>query len=214
MSAFGTKRTYLVPHMSLLGAKRTSGGALSHVFKADMTGPCGSDFARFNPCQSVRPETMQYWLQSLGEAMRRRDFITLVSGTAVCWPLAAHAQQPERMRRIGVLMSRRGRSGSAGSHRGILTAAAIGLDRWTQRTDRYRCIAAMPTAFANTRRNWSRLRLTSSTGASAVVASCCRRPERVPIVFAQVPDPVGAGFVESLARPGGNTTGFISSNTA
>ena len=53
-----------------------------------------------------------------------------------------------------------------------------------------------------------------AAGSSDAWSRCCRRPARVPIVFVHVADPVGAGFVDSLARPGGNATGFISSNTA
>ena len=69
---------------------------------------------------------------------------------------------------------------------------------------------AMPTAFANTRRNWSRSRRTSSWPLAAAVMAPLRQATRtVPIVFVQVADPVGAGFVDSLARPGGNATGFI-----
>ena len=69
---------------------------------------------------------------------------------------------------------------------------------------------AMPTAFASTRRNWSRWRLTSSWPlARRPWGRCMQATRTVPIVFATVIDPVGAGFVESLARPGGNTTGFM-----
>ena len=117
------------------------------------------------------------------------------------------------MRRIGVLMSTgRGRSGRAGPHRGVPAgAAAIGLDRRPQRADRLSAGArAMPTTFANTRRNWSRSRRTSSwPSAARPWRPLLQATRTVPIVFAIVPDPVGAGFVDSLARPGGNATGFM-----
>ena len=68
----------------------------------------------------------------------------------------------------------------------------------------------MPTTFANTRRNWSRSRRTSSWPlAAAAVGPLLQATRTVPIVFVHVADPVGAGFVESLARPGGNATGFM-----
>ena len=68
----------------------------------------------------------------------------------------------------------------------------------------------MPTTFANTRRNWSRSRRTSSWPlAAATVGPLLQATRTVPIVFAVVADPVGAGFVDSLARPGGNATGFM-----
>ena len=68
---------------------------------------------------------------------------------------------------------------------------------------------AIPTTFADTRPNWSRSRLTSSwRSGNSTVAPLLQATHTVPIVFATVADPVGAGFVESLARPGGNATGF------
>ena len=145
--------------------------------------------------------------------LQRREFITLLGGAAAAWPLAARAQQRERMRRIGVLMTvSRGRSGSTGPHRGVPAGAAANWAGPTAAT----CGStpagpqAMPTAFADTRRNWSRSRRTSSWPLAARPWRPLLQATRtVPIVFAIVADPVGAGFVDSLARPGGNATGFM-----
>ena len=143
--------------------------------------------------------------------MRRREFITLIGGAAAAWPLAARAQQTERMRRIGVLMNR-----AADDPEGQARLAAFlqGLQQlgWTVAATCGSIPAgaqAMPTAFANTRRNWSRSRRTSSWPVAARALRPLQQATRtVPIVFAAVTDPVGAGFVDSLARPGGNATGF------
>ena len=143
--------------------------------------------------------------------MKRREFITLLGGAAAAWPLAARAQQAERVRRIGVLMSvaatiRRSQARIAAFLQGLQEVG------WTVgrnvRID-YRWAAGDLTRYAKTRRNWSRSRRTSSWPAAARPRAPLQQATRtVPIVFAQVTDPVGAGFVESLARPGGNATGF------
>ena len=144
--------------------------------------------------------------------MKRREFITLLGGGAVAWPLAAGAQQPERMRRIGMLLNLR-----ESNPRGKATVAAfvkrlkelgwtegrnLQLDiRWGgDDTDRYRQYARELVAL------FPDLVLGSS---SAVVATLQQVSRTVPIVFAGVVDPMGAGLIESMARPGGNTTGFI-----
>ena len=149
-----------------------------------------------------------------GDRMRRREFITLLGGAAAAWPLAACARAAGRAgaahRRADACAARR--SGGAGPHRGVpARAAAVGLDRRPQLADRLplgrrRCDAHAQ----DTRRNWSR----SSpdvilAGTGATVRAAAAGDPHVPIVFAHVTDPVGAGFVDSLARPGGNATGFI-----
>ena len=143
--------------------------------------------------------------------MRRREFITLFGGAAAAWPLAARAQQRERMRRIGVFMDY-----PADDPEGQVRNAAFlqGLEElgWTDGrnvridyrwgvgdADRFRRYAAELVALAPD------VILASGT---ATVGPLLQATRTVPIVFASVADPVGAGFVASLARPGGNATGF------
>jgi putative tryptophan/tyrosine transport system substrate-binding protein len=142
--------------------------------------------------------------------MRRRDFISLL-GSAAAWPLAARAQQAERVRRIGVLTPFA--ADDAEGH-ARLTAFAQGLQQlgWTvgqniridyrwgdDKADTMRKYAAELVALA------PEVILANS---SPAVSSLLQATRTIPIVFAVVADPVGAGFVESLARPGGNATGF------
>jgi putative ABC transport system substrate-binding protein len=143
--------------------------------------------------------------------VRRREFISLLAGAAAAWPLAAHAQQPDRMRRIGVLMSLTA-DDPEGQVR--LTAFLQGLQQlgWTDGrnvridtrwgagdADRSRRYAAELVALAPD------VILASGT---STMGPLLRATRTVPIVFTQVTDPVVAGFVDSLARPGGNATGF------
>jgi putative ABC transport system substrate-binding protein len=145
--------------------------------------------------------------------MRRRDFITLLGSTAAAWPLAARAQQPERMRRIGVLMSPSSDDPQGPS---LITAFAQGLQalgwtagsnvridyRWgANNTDLFRkyaaeLVALSPDVILGT--------------AGSIVGALQQASHTVPIVFVTVIDPVGGGWVASLARPGGNATGFSS----
>jgi putative tryptophan/tyrosine transport system substrate-binding protein len=142
--------------------------------------------------------------------MRRREFISLLGGTAA-WPLAARAQQAERLRRIGVLLSTREddpqrraqlaafvqrltQLGWADGHNARLDV------RWTAGgVDAARKYAAELVALAPD---------VIITDTSFNVAAVQQATRTVPIVFGGVIDPVGAGLVDSLARPGGNTTGF------
>ncbi len=142
--------------------------------------------------------------------MKRREFITLISSAAM-WPLAAQAQQPERVRRIGVLMNfapddAEGQARLAAFHQGLqqlgwTVGHNVRIDyRWGGAdAERFRRGAAELIALAPD------AVLASGTPS---VAALQQATGRTPIVFAQVTDPVGSGLVESLARPGGNTTGF------
>jgi putative ABC transport system substrate-binding protein len=144
--------------------------------------------------------------------MRRRAFVSLLSGVAATWRLAARAQQPERMRRIGVLMNTvsddaEGQARLAAFHQGLqqlgwTVGHNVRLDyRWgDDDAERIRKGATELVALA------SDVILASGTTSVAALRQATRT---VPIVFAIVSDPVGAGFVESLARPGGNITGFM-----
>ena len=143
--------------------------------------------------------------------MRRREFMTLLGGAAAGWPLAVRAQQPERMRRIGVLMSVAahdplGQSRFAAFLQGLQEFSwAVGRNvridtRWSAgNADDIRKYAAELVALAPD--------VILASGGS-VVGPLLQATRTVPVVFTQTPDPVAAGFVVSLARPGGNATGF------
>ena len=143
--------------------------------------------------------------------MRRREFIGLFGGAVAAWPLAARAQQRERMRRIGVLMhlavdDPEGQSRLAAFLQGLQEAGwAVGRNvtidvRWAaadvESMKRFakELVALQPD-----------LIFTSSTPATAAMLQATRT---IPVIFVLVADPVGGGFVVSLPRPGGNVTGF------
>jgi putative ABC transport system substrate-binding protein len=144
--------------------------------------------------------------------MRRREFITLLGGAAVAWPLAARAQQGGGMRRIGVLMHSRPDDPEAQARvlaflQGLGEAGwAVGRNlridyRWSVGTfgrlsrDAAELVALNPEVIL--------------AGVGGTTTSLLQATRTVPIVFAQAIDPVGNGYAESLARPGGNATGFI-----
>ena len=143
--------------------------------------------------------------------MRRRAFLTLLGGAAAAWPIAARAQQPERMRRIGVVgalagddpesVARRAAFEHALQTSGWTVGRNIRIDyRWAAfDAARTQKLAAEIAALAPD------VVLVSS---NVVLAPMLQAAPTTPIVFTQVIDPVGSGFVESMARPGGNVTGF------
>jgi putative ABC transport system substrate-binding protein len=144
--------------------------------------------------------------------MRRRQFIMVLGCAAIGWPIAARAQQGERMRRIGVLnalaaddpvaQARHGAFLQGLQQSGWTIGRNVEVDtRWAAGdADRLRRYAAELAALAPD--------VILASG-NAGVAPMLQATRTIPIVFTIVPDPVGAGFVDSLARPGGNATGFI-----
>jgi putative tryptophan/tyrosine transport system substrate-binding protein len=147
--------------------------------------------------------------------MNRREFITLLGGAAAAWPIAARAQQSERMRRIGVLMHTVSDDPSSQARiaalqqglqeAGLSVGRNLRIDtRWSGgdaarlRKDAVDLVALGPEVIV--------------AGVGPTTQALQQATRSVPIVMAQSVDPVGAGFVRRLARPGGNTTG--SSNMA
>jgi putative ABC transport system substrate-binding protein len=144
--------------------------------------------------------------------MRRRDFIAAFGGAAAAWPLAAHAQQRNEMRRVGVLMNGAADDPESMARITPFLQALQGLG-WTEgrnvRID-YRWAEADASRFQ--RYAGELLALAPNVvlaSATSGVLAMQHATRSVPVVFVGVTDPVGAGFVESLARPGGNITGFM-----
>ena len=145
--------------------------------------------------------------------MRRREFITLLGGAvAAAWPLAAQAQQPERMRRIGVLMNAAAVDSEQQSWLGAFLKALQELGWIDGRNVRIDTRWATTNA-AEIRKHAAEFAALApdvilAPGASTV-GPLLQATRTVPIVFPIIVDPVAGGFVDSLARPGGNATGFM-----
>jgi putative ABC transport system substrate-binding protein len=143
--------------------------------------------------------------------MRRRDVVTLLGGVAAAWPLAARGQQGERMRRIGVLMNR-----SASDPQGQARVAAFKETMqqrgWSEDRNIQIDVRWGEDDFDLEQKNAAQLIALAPdvifASGTLSVAALRRLNRTAPIVFAYVADPLGAGFVDSLNRPGGNTTGF------
>jgi putative tryptophan/tyrosine transport system substrate-binding protein len=148
--------------------------------------------------------------------MRRRDFITLLGGAAVApamlWPLAANAQQPGRMRRLGVLMTFPADDPEAQARVGALLQG-LQQSGWTIGRNLRIEVRWAGGKAGDIRRHAAELAASPPdvivANGGAAVDPLLQATRTVPIVFAIVPDPVGAGYVDSLARPGGNATGFM-----
>lgn len=143
--------------------------------------------------------------------MRRREFLSLLCGAATTWPLAARAQQPERMRHIGVVMAYTERDPN-----GRLQVAAFReqLQKlgWTEGNNvqiDFRYAASDPTRIRALAVELLGLKPDVMVSNSNLVTTILQTEVRgIPLVFVSVSDPIGSGFVKDLARPGGNVTGF------
>jgi putative ABC transport system substrate-binding protein len=142
----------------------------------------------------------------------RRKFITLLSGTAAAWPLAARAEQKEQVRRIGVLMHT-----SAGEPEAQARLAAFlqGLQEAGWSVGRNLQVETRWSTGDPARLSKDAAQLVAMrpdvvlAGVGATTAALVEATRTIPIVFAQGIDPVGAGYIDSVARPGGNVTGFV-----
>ena len=147
--------------------------------------------------------------------MRRRDFIKVIAGSVAAWPLAAHAQQPDRTRRIGVLMSLPADDPEAQAR---VSALLHGLQElgWSVGRNMIADIRWSTGNSADSRKYAAELVALAPdvilANSSIAVASLRQVTSTVPIVFAGVADPVGAGYVDSLARPGGTSLVLPSSS--
>src|SRR5262245_42687031 len=190
-------------HFAGREAGRSAGAGANQVRASDQPQDCQGD-------RLTNPAGISA-ARRRGDRMKRRAFITLIGGAAASWPLAADAQQGERMRRIGVLLpaapddaefqSWVGAFLQGLAQSGWITGRNIRIEtRWTrfdaEETRKYaaKLVALAPDAIV-------------ATGISTV-GPLLRLTRTVPIVFPAASDPVAAGLVESLARPGGNVTGF------
>ena len=143
--------------------------------------------------------------------MRRRDVITLLGGVVTAWPLATRAQQPDRMRRIGVLSSV---AADDQDNKVRITGFRQRLEQlgWTDghnvRID-YRFVGGNPENYSKYAAELVALAPDVIVASGASLPAMLQATRTVPVVFAFAADPVGSGYIESLSRPGGNATGFL-----
>ena len=149
--------------------------------------------------------------------MRRREFIGLLGGATVAWPLAAHAQQPEQRRLIGVLMPYAESDSAVQSWLAAFRAALAKLG-WSEGSNlriELRWSAADPDKIRTFAKELVDLRPDAIFGVSTpAIGVLARETRTIPIVFAGVTDPIGAGFAANLSHPGGNITGFTVNDPA
>ena len=144
--------------------------------------------------------------------MKRREFITLLGGAAAGWPVAARAQQDERVRRIGVILPAAADDAEVQIWLAAFLQALAQLGWTIGRNMRVDIHWATPSA-VKIRQHAAELAAKAPdvilTGGTSTAATMLQATRTVPIVFSTVVDPVGSGLIDSLARPGGNATGFL-----
>jgi putative ABC transport system substrate-binding protein len=143
--------------------------------------------------------------------MKRRDFIALIGGAAA-WPLAARAQQSERMRRIGILIA--GAQSDPNMQERVAaflqTLEKLGWSEGRNIETDIRFAAGKPDQYGPMSKELTTLQPDVIFAYSTPIAAALQRESRtIPIVFVNVSDPIGSGLVASLARPGGNVTGLM-----
>jgi ABC-type uncharacterized transport system substrate-binding protein len=140
--------------------------------------------------------------------MRRREFITLLGGAAA-WPLATHAQQPERMRRIGV-MATLAETDPVGQAYMVAFREGLQALGWSEGHNlRLDIRRATPDPESSAKELVALQPDLILTGNTPTTAALQKQTRTIPILFVNVSDPIGSGFVASLSRPGGNITGFL-----
>src|SRR4051795_12970999 len=146
--------------------------------------------------------------------MRRRDFIKVIAGSAATWPLALRAQQNERKRQVGVIMGLAANDPEAHDRVGAFEHSLQQLG-WTEGRNLHIEYRRGGGNTDSTRKHADELVALAPdiilASGGTVVGPLLQATHAIPIVFTQTPDPVAAGFVASLARPGGNATGFTTS---
>ena len=163
----------------------------------------------FNPFQC---SSLSQYYEASGGYMRRREFITLLGATAAAWPLAASGQQSEQVRRVGILINRTAGDPEA---MGWITAFQQALQQlgWSDGRNLHIDIRWGANDVELDHKYAAELVALAPdvilAAGSPGVAAMQKATRTLPIVFVHVTDPVGAGFIDSLAQPGGNTTGFM-----
>jgi putative tryptophan/tyrosine transport system substrate-binding protein len=161
---------------------------------------------------------LEFQPPNLGRSMRRREFVTLVGSAAATWPLAVRAQQPAGLRRVAVLLVYDEGSPIA---QALLKAfrEALGKLGWTEGQNikfEYRWVGPDTSRMQQAANDLVALQpdLILVPGSSTATGLLLRQTRTIPIVFVNIVDPVGQGFVTSLSRPGTNATGLVNLETS